>query len=86
MMTLFAQMGFESVFFARIDYQDYALRSSQKRLEWMWQPSRSLGNSSQIFTRERLCDCVLPLMAVVVTLCNHARRHVSRHILPARHV
>ncbi len=53
MMSLFAQMGFQSVFFARIDYQDYALRAGQKRLEWIWQPSRSLGNKSQIFTREQ---------------------------------
>lgn len=48
MMSLFAQMGFDSVFFARIDYADYALRSSQQRLEWLWKPSQSLNVS--IFT------------------------------------
>jgi hypothetical protein len=45
MMSLFAQMGFSSVFFARIDIQDYAIRSATKRLEWVWQSSKSLGNA-----------------------------------------
>ncbi len=49
-MSLFAQMGFEGVFFARIEYQDYAVRSTEKRLEWEWHPSKSLGKRSTIFT------------------------------------
>lgn len=45
-----AELGFDSLFFARIDYQDRAKRTSDKTLEVIWQASRSLGSSSQIFT------------------------------------
>ncbi|XP_019447419.1 PREDICTED: alpha-mannosidase At3g26720-like isoform X8 [Lupinus angustifolius] len=45
-----AELGFDSLFFARIDYQDRAKRLKQKTLEVVWRGSRSLGSSSQIFT------------------------------------
>ncbi|KAL1547433.1 alpha-mannosidase [Salvia divinorum] len=45
-----AELGFDSLFFARIDYQDRAKRISTKTLEVIWKASRSLGSSSQIFT------------------------------------
>ncbi|XP_073146127.1 probable alpha-mannosidase At5g13980 [Henckelia pumila] len=45
-----AEVGFDSLFFARIDYQDRAKRSSDKSLEVIWQGSKSRGSSSQIFT------------------------------------
>ncbi|RYR54201.1 hypothetical protein Ahy_A06g029472 isoform B [Arachis hypogaea] len=45
-----AELGFDSLFFARIDYQDRAKRLKEKMLEVIWQGSRSLGSSSQIFT------------------------------------
>ncbi|KAL4396741.1 hypothetical protein AHAS_Ahas01G0122200 [Arachis hypogaea] len=43
-------LGFDLLFFARIDYQDRAKRLKEKMLEVIWQGSRSLGSSSQIFT------------------------------------
>uniref|UniRef100_A0A5B7A988 Alpha-mannosidase n=1 Tax=Davidia involucrata TaxID=16924 RepID=A0A5B7A988_DAVIN len=45
-----AELGFDSLFFARIDYQDRAKRKDEKTLEVVWQGSKSLGSSSQIFT------------------------------------
>ncbi|MBA0683192.1 hypothetical protein Goari_024866, partial [Gossypium aridum] len=45
-----AELGFDSLFFARIDYQDRAKRLKEKTLEVVWQGSKSLGYSSQIFT------------------------------------
>ncbi|CAK8542739.1 unnamed protein product [Lathyrus sativus] len=45
-----AELGFDSLFFARIDYQDRAKRLKEKTLEIVWQGSKSLGSSSQIFT------------------------------------
>ncbi|KAM1014842.1 hypothetical protein ACFX14_044776 [Malus domestica] len=45
-----AELGFDSLFFARIDYQDRAKRLRDKTLEFIWQGSRSLASSSQIFT------------------------------------
>ncbi|CAK9166161.1 unnamed protein product [Ilex paraguariensis] len=45
-----AELGFDSLFFARIDYQDRANRKDEKTLEVVWQGSKSLGSSSQIFT------------------------------------
>lgn len=46
---LSAQVGFESLFFARIDYQDFQKRKAEKDLEFMWQASASNLNSS-VFT------------------------------------
>ncbi|KAJ0110571.1 hypothetical protein Patl1_02542 [Pistacia atlantica] len=45
-----AELGFDSLFFARIDYQDRAKRLKEKTLEVVWRGSKSLGSSSQIFT------------------------------------
>ncbi|GLT81598.1 hypothetical protein SLE2022_000390 [Rubroshorea leprosula] len=45
-----AELGFDSLFFARIDYQDRAKRLQDKTLEVVWRGSKSLGSSSQIFT------------------------------------
>jgi len=36
-------MGFDGLFFARLDYQDYAAREQSKRMELMWHGSQSLG-------------------------------------------
>ncbi|EXC35339.1 Lysosomal alpha-mannosidase [Morus notabilis] len=47
---LSAEVGFESVHFARIDYQDRAKRKGDKSLEVIWRGSKTFGSSSQIFT------------------------------------
>ncbi|XP_076960936.1 putative alpha-mannosidase At5g13980 [Bidens hawaiensis] len=44
-----AEVGFDSLFFGRIDYQDRAKRKEDKNLEVIWRASKSLGSSSQIF-------------------------------------
>ncbi|KAM6583976.1 hypothetical protein CsatB_010978 [Cannabis sativa] len=44
-----AEVGFDSFFFGRIDYQDRAKRKNDKTLEVVWRGSKSLGSSSQIF-------------------------------------
>lgn len=44
-----AEVGFDSLFFGRIDYQDRAKRKGEKGLEVIWQGSKSLGSSAQIF-------------------------------------
>ncbi|KAK4603124.1 hypothetical protein RGQ29_011909 [Quercus rubra] len=44
-----AELGFDSLFFGRIDYQDRAKRINEKSLEFVWQGSKSLGSSAQIF-------------------------------------
>ena len=47
-----AESGFESVFWGRTDYQDFAARKNKSRLEWIWEGSQSLGQSAQIFAGE----------------------------------
>ncbi|KAH0971088.1 hypothetical protein GBA52_023244 [Prunus armeniaca] len=42
-----AELGFDSVHFARIDYQDRAKRKGDKSLEVIWRGSRTFGSSSQ---------------------------------------
>ncbi|KAL3722920.1 hypothetical protein ACJRO7_035159 [Eucalyptus globulus] len=44
-----AEVGFDSFFYGRIDYQDRAKRKDEKSLEVIWRGSKSLGSSSQIF-------------------------------------
>ncbi|KAL9458064.1 hypothetical protein AB3S75_007006 [Citrus x aurantiifolia] len=44
-----ADVGFDSFFYGRIDYQDRAKRKNEKSLEVVWQGSKSLGSSAQIF-------------------------------------
>lgn len=44
-----AEIGFDSLFFGRIDYQDRAKRKIEKSLEVVWQGSKSFGSSAQIF-------------------------------------
>lgn len=45
-----AELGFDSLHFARIDYQDRAKRKVDKSLEVIWRGSNTFGSSSQIFT------------------------------------
>nr|KJB76311.1 hypothetical protein B456_012G082700 [Gossypium raimondii] len=44
-----AEVGFDSFFFGRIDYQDRIKRKKEKSLEVIWRGSKSLGSSAQIF-------------------------------------
>ncbi|KAK2984501.1 hypothetical protein RJ640_016887 [Escallonia rubra] len=44
-----AELGFDSVHFARIDYQDRAKRKEDKSLEVVWRGSKTFGSTSQIF-------------------------------------
>ncbi|THF95734.1 hypothetical protein TEA_025327 [Camellia sinensis var. sinensis] len=43
-----AEVGFDSLFFGRIDYQDRAKRKNEKSLEVVWRGSKSLGSSAQV--------------------------------------
>ncbi|KAG5108458.1 hypothetical protein JHK84_045365 [Glycine max] len=44
-----AELGFDSIHFARIDYQDRAKRKADKSLEVVWRGSKTFGSSAQIF-------------------------------------
>ncbi|XP_024541409.1 alpha-mannosidase isoform X1 [Selaginella moellendorffii] len=44
-----AEVGFDGLFFARADYQDIAKRRATRGMEFVWQGSRTLSSSSQIF-------------------------------------
>jgi hypothetical protein len=48
------QVGFDSLFFGRIDYQDRDKRKKEKSLEVIWQGSKSLGSSSQVTIKNSL--------------------------------
>lgn len=48
---LFAEMGFDAFFIARLDYQDKAKRLEEKTMEFVWRPMfDTLGERAQIFT------------------------------------
>ncbi|XP_015516452.1 lysosomal alpha-mannosidase isoform X2 [Neodiprion lecontei] len=48
--SLFAQMGFDGLFFGRLDYQDKRNRMDKKTAEMIWKGSDSLGNKADLFT------------------------------------
>jgi hypothetical protein len=48
--SLFAQFGFDGLFFARLDYQDMDLRLKTKNMESVWLGSQSLGDQATLFT------------------------------------
>lgn len=48
---LFAEMGFDAWFFARIDRQEKSVRLDNQTMQWVWRPMFDhLGMSAQIFT------------------------------------
>ena len=48
---LFSEMGLDSWFFARIDYQDKDARLEEQAMQWLWRPFYdSLGDRSSIWT------------------------------------
>ncbi|XP_031833177.1 lysosomal alpha-mannosidase II isoform X1 [Nomia melanderi] len=48
--SLFAQLGFDGMFFGRLDYQDKAKRLKDKTMEFIWKGSPSLGADADLFT------------------------------------
>jgi lysosomal alpha-mannosidase len=42
-------MGFDGLFFGRIDFQDYAQRNATKTMEMIWKGSPNLGEQSWLF-------------------------------------
>ena len=44
-----AEVGFNGLFFGRIDYQDHDKRIAEKNLEFVWRASQSLGADAQVF-------------------------------------
>lgn len=46
----FADMGFDGVFFGRIDHEDIALRKKNKTMEMVWRPDDTLGPEGDFFT------------------------------------
>jgi lysosomal alpha-mannosidase len=43
-------MGFDGLFFGRVDLQDYAERYKTKTMEMIWKGSANLGEESWLFT------------------------------------
>uniref|UniRef100_A0A1A9ZH71 Alpha-mannosidase n=1 Tax=Glossina pallidipes TaxID=7398 RepID=A0A1A9ZH71_GLOPL len=50
MASMFAQMGYDGLFFGRLDYQDKSERLLTKTAEMIWRASANLGKSSNLFT------------------------------------
>jgi hypothetical protein len=47
---LSAEAGFDGLFFGRIDYQDLNIRHKEKRNEFIWRASPSLGDDAAVFS------------------------------------
>lgn len=43
-------MGFDGLFFGRLDYNDKSKRATEKTMEMLWRGSDDLGKQSDLFT------------------------------------
>ncbi|MPC27361.1 Lysosomal alpha-mannosidase [Portunus trituberculatus] len=48
--SIFAQMGFDGLFFGRLDHDDKSHRWDTRTMELMWQGSQNLGEAAWLFT------------------------------------
>ncbi|EFX74192.1 hypothetical protein DAPPUDRAFT_324586 [Daphnia pulex] len=48
--SLFAQMGYDGLFFGRLDHEDKKERMAKKTMEMVWSGSDSLGTQASLFT------------------------------------
>ncbi|XP_076763477.1 lysosomal alpha-mannosidase II isoform X2 [Xylocopa sonorina] len=48
--SLFAQLGFDGMFFGRLDYQDKISRLRNQSMEFIWKGSANLGSRANLFT------------------------------------
>ncbi|XP_049819132.1 lysosomal alpha-mannosidase [Aethina tumida] len=48
--SIFAQLGFDGFYFARLDYRDRDQRKADKTMDLLWTGSENLGSDSNIFT------------------------------------
>jgi hypothetical protein len=65
------QLGFDSLFFARIDYQDRAKRLKEKNLEVVWQGSKSLGSTSQVGILNLYISFAFYNFYIRIVICYH---------------
>ena len=74
-----AEVGFDALYFSRIDYQDLDQRRSERTAEMVWSPSKSLGGSSALFTGVFVCGSYgNSALARICVACASADAHVSR--------
>lgn len=52
MASMFAQMGFDGMFFGRLDYQDKDERLMTQKPEMIWHGSANLGESNRVAFRK----------------------------------
>ncbi|CAG0919137.1 unnamed protein product [Notodromas monacha] len=48
--AIFAEMGMDGLFFARLDYRDKTKRKNEQTMEMLWRANPRLGAKSEIFT------------------------------------
>lgn len=66
----FAEMGYDSLFVSRIDYEDHAARKESKRMEMIWRPDTSLGESADLFLNVMYNTYTSPSGFCFDTYCN----------------
>lgn len=69
--SIFSQMGFDSFFFARIDYQDKAVRLQNKGMEMIWHPRQDSKEDHYIFTHTNYYHYSAPPSFCFDQACNN---------------
>ncbi|CAG2204313.1 LAMAN [Mytilus edulis] len=66
--SLFAQMGFDGLFFGRADYEDIDQRKKTKTMEMMWKGSpKNLGSKADLFSGSYLMGTVHHQVSVLIS-------------------
>lgn len=61
--SLFAKMGYDGVFFSRLDYQDKIKRMNESRMETVWKSSKNFGSkTSKIVGISNLIVAILQMI------------------------
>ena len=68
-----AEVGFDALYFARIDWQEAELRTKERSMEMMWQASASLGmsryqNYRYVVLPQALRQMIPPLTSQAISL------------------
>ncbi|XP_065217445.1 lysosomal alpha-mannosidase-like [Planococcus citri] len=66
----FAEMGYDSLFVSRIDYEDHSVRKNSKQMEMIWRPDTSLGESGDLFLNIMYNTYTSPSGFCFDTYCN----------------
>lgn len=82
------QVGFDALYFSRIDYQDRIKRKNLKNLEVVWRGSKSLSSSadvSTLFPLRNVVFCIAELDLYLISFVVFCSFMLNYQVFPLKH-